>query len=830
MAKSTITERTYYPFLIEVIQKIGGKGVQEVRFNSYPDIVFELSDFQWILSVKVGEDSKTIKDAFLQYMRHKDESGINFGILLLLPELMKQIPAKEDYLRKTIQTVSVTSLIDTPLIKEEIRNRTFPEMINLIKDDLKKRLLIKEKSYYSLPLVISLLKEQVSEMMQDISLDENTLLRIITNKDLLIDIGHLKPKEAEYTANFLASYIFMSQVLFLRLFVAQRSDALLYIPSKPITHHSIRESFKKILEINYRPIYSVDVLDVITEKFLKDTFDLIWGLEIENARYELPGRIFHELMPSDIRKMLAAFYTRPVAAEILAKLVISRQNERVFDPASGSGTILVSAYRQKLDIFEKEGKFGNPHKRFCEEEIFGADIMPFAVHLTSANLAAMDATTTINRTQIIQGDSLQLGIGKSYKSGINQLSLLTEIPEVKTTKGEIQKISIENIDTVLMNPPFTKVERGIKKFVSMEHYNDICGGEIGLWGHFIALSNVFLKDDGNFGAVIPINILRGRESAKVRSIIFNDWSPIYIIKAAVNYGFSEWSEYRDVLCIAKKNKPHPDHKVKFCLIKKDLTKLNSKDTEMLVKNIKDHEFIRTNDLDINSYNLRNIKNKFNNLMWFCGGINFSYRDQIVNFIHKFDDILDNPPKDYFSEGYRPVPKGVSQFLFLTRNINISRIRKAFLWFDKEETKRVVAISALGINYEFNKKILLPSLRTTVGLSNMEITNNWDYIVFEHNDEIKRLCMATGFNLNSNFNWSKFWSNLKNEAKYKKTNLVVSHRINPFSPSTSLIAFYSENEIFPSNQVTIINEKNPKFAKAICVILNSIIFLTQFFLL
>jgi hypothetical protein len=58
--------------------------------------------------------------------------------------------------------------------------------------------------------------------------------------------------------------------------------------------------------------------------------------------------------------------------------------------------------------------------------------------------------------------------------------------------------------------------------------------------------------------VIPISLLRGRETDKVREFVFSNWTPIYILKSTFNYGFSERAEYRDVLFIARKSKPPQD--------------------------------------------------------------------------------------------------------------------------------------------------------------------------------------------------------------------------------------------------------------------------------
>lgn len=249
--------------------------------------------------------------------------------------------------------------------------------------------------------------------------------------------------------------------------------------------------------------------------------------------------------------MLAAFYTRPQAAELLAHLTITEASDTVFDPACGSATILIAAYRQKHEL---AGPCSRDHRRFCEHEIFGADIMPFAVHLATANLAAMEPGTIITRTQIIHGDSLKFSRGHHYRSGL-QPGMPGLLPAARVgymAKGEEYEVDLEPTDVVLMNPPFTKVERGIAQYVDMQRFSGVVGGEVGLWGHFLRLADDFLKTDGMFGGVIPISIMRGRESEKVREFLFRQWTPLYLIKATGNYGFSEWAEYPDILVIARK--------------------------------------------------------------------------------------------------------------------------------------------------------------------------------------------------------------------------------------------------------------------------------------
>jgi len=808
---------------MEVIQAKGGSSVQEVEYNSVPDILFELGSRPWLLSVKIGEELSTLKNAFLQYLRHKEESGIEFGILLLLPESVRKVRVSEAEIKEAIQKLPVTALIDADFVKEEVRDRTFPELIDFLIEEVLARLDSRRPTYYPLTLVISLLRQQVMEMMEEIAIEEETILRIITDRDLLMDLGKLESHHAEAVARFLASYIFLSQVLFLRLLATARLDIQ---PVHPVSRNTLRKAFSKILDINYRPIYEVDVLDVIPGRYIEETFNLIRGLAIEHIRYELPGRIFHELMPSQIRKMLAAFYTRPQAADLLARLTIPKAEATVFDPACGSGTILTSAYRVKSELWKKEGKVGDPHRRFCEEEIIGADIMPFAVHLTSANLAAMNPAISIERTQVLQGDSLCLE-PKTYLAGL-QLGFFPETPKAKTAKGEEYEVELKPVDVILMNPPFTKVERGIRRFVDMERFSSRCGGEVGLWGHFVILADYFLKDKGMFGAVLPINVLRGRESAKIRKLLFEEWTPLYILKPTRNYGFSEWAEYRDVLFIAQKEKPKPDHQVKFCLIKRDLTKLTELDIKHIADQVMNHSRLRNDDLvDIDSHKLSDVKKRFNNMMWFCGAADFYHRDLIEQFVHKVMKNLTLFPRgDRFCKtGYR-LQEGLAKILFLTRHLEDTRIEKAFLSFSSEGEEIIQARSPLGTIYEIEKNCLKSSLRTPVGVRTMDLSDACDYIAQQPYRELERVCRAARVKLPR----GEFWRFLPKRLSGVETHLAITRRINPFSPDNYLIAFFSLTPFSPSDQMNIIIEPDTKRARALCLILNSIVFLAQFFLL
>jgi type I restriction-modification system DNA methylase subunit len=833
-----ITEKSLYSAIQKVLAEFGAKVVVEPRKITEPDFVIDWLGERWLMSVKIGDIGrlKFIKDAFIQLFNElRDFSdvlrGSNRAILLIYPENIKEIKLEHVEIERAVRERAVYAIVLQPQM--ELR-APLPIVLKNVEETLRRRIPIT----LSLKTVTSLLKAQIEEIMSEVKFDEG-LMNVIKNPELFFGINPVEKDPARRcevlrnVLSFLGAYIFLSQALFLRLYYEKAPTILENIDPRDISKDTARKLFDKLKRINYKPIFEVDVLDYVYEKLISNTFKLLFALQIDNIRHELPGRLFHELMPDNVRKLLAAFYTRPIAAYLLAQLTIDDPNVTVFDPACGSGTILAMAYRRKLELWKE---LGNPHRKFCEEHIFGCDIMPFAVHLTNANLIAMDPLTTVNYTQIIQKDSLQLVPFVKVVPGLKTMTEYTaggrEINvkvNVYSRTGELVEIFLRPVDVVLMNPPFTKVERGIKKYINTEKFEDIVGGEVGLWGCFVALADMFLKEEGVFGAVLPINVLRGRESRNVREIIFKQWLPLYVIKPSRNYGFSEYAEYRDILMIAKKTHRRPEnHKVKFCIIKKDLNELTDEEAKRIAELIKSSDKLRSNLLDVESHPLQDVYRRFENMMYFIAGPSLSGSEVLRCIIEEAEKLFKPFPPNYFREGYGPRPKNSSKFMFITRP-GEGRLDEAFLALENETNETLTATTPAGVQkFTFSKKHFLPALRTPVGLKKMNVTKLHDYVAKEPYENIDKVMNLSNFKevekINKNY-WEKY---VKGEFERSSTHVTVVRRVNPYSPAQSLIAFNSQCPLIVSDLFHAINEANEEVRKAITVLLNSIFSLAYIF--
>ena len=132
-------------------------------------------------------------------------------------------------------------------------------------------------------------------------------------------------------------------------------------------------------------------------------------------RHDLAGRVFNRLISE--RKLLAAFYTSIPASTLLAGLALSPNKWasinwgntedisklRVVDPACGTGTLLMAAYRQ---VVQNHASAAGPilgdalHKALVERVIMGADVVQSGIHLTAATLAAMSPSVRFEQMQL----------------------------------------------------------------------------------------------------------------------------------------------------------------------------------------------------------------------------------------------------------------------------------------------------------------------------------------------------------------------------------------------------------------------------------------------
>ena len=357
------------------------------------------------------------------------------------------------------------------------------------------------------------------------------------------------------------------------------------------------DQWDAILDIDYYPIFNMarSVVSELSGVTAADVLDecartaerlLVMGTV---GRHDLAGRIFNQLIAE--RKLLAAFYTSIPAATLLAGLALSperwpgmdwsdaaRLRElRVVDPACGTGTLLMAAYQQ---IMQNRSGFGGPapddaalHRALVEHTLFGADVVPSAIHITAATLAAMSPSVGFQEMQL---HSLIMGVDKESvaKRGpfgrrprdikLGSLDWLQDEEAQSSFSATLEQIGAigsagklverPRADLVISNPPYTRrgsdggkgealarvldvpesdaetrkaVTRRTSQLLKGTAANQIAGHA----ASFTVLADRLVKPGGRVALVLPVTALAGESWRRVRAMLANRYAIELVISS-----------------------------------------------------------------------------------------------------------------------------------------------------------------------------------------------------------------------------------------------------------------------------------------------------------
>jgi hypothetical protein len=408
-------------------------------------------------------------------------------------------------------------------------------------------------------------------------------------------------KERGETLRLGAAFLFVNQIFFYVLLSREGQEHGKGGDFPPIAEDDMGNPeklngvyFKKVHDKNYEPIYGTIVAPFFkgpkAQEACADVVRSIVALAPGIGKRDLAGQVFQTLIPASIRKPLGAHYTNPRAAELLAGLSIDRYDARVIDPACGSGTLLVAAYHRKMLIGISQGRKPEVlHKAFVEREVTGLDAMAFAAHLAAVNLALQQPLTETEHVRIATTDSTLLRpntslerVETSLPTGLRDARLDHDFstPRRKKARGPIQMkkgtpqgFVVGKVDTVIMNPPFTRwstmnpdYRDGMRKRFADEspEFSKLLVKRPGQHLFFLLLAHLFLERGGKIAAVIPQSTFHEAAYQQWVRFLVENYSVHYIVVGLARASFSEQSALSECLVVAAKGVPKAGHK--FTLI------------------------------------------------------------------------------------------------------------------------------------------------------------------------------------------------------------------------------------------------------------------------
>jgi hypothetical protein len=805
-------------------------GVKKGQF----DILLFINDLKFVLELEIGKGFPKFAEGIVQANGYKERLNADGIVILMYPEQVRKIVTSQQDITDIALGFNPQALILSSILNDSYKEINIVTLAQILKAQAAKAILTVSPNLVVNALrdcvqsISLLLKKKMGISMPSVDpvVGSFDLFKILAGEEEKID--KKKERELQIATCDLTSYILINQLLLYQLL----STPLNLSPMKEVKSFSELSRFlKEVTDVNYKAVYSVDVIQTLPATALTEINTVIIALRTIKPEYiphDLLGRVFHEFLPFETRKLLGAFYTKPIAAEILAGITIDKGNEIVIDPACGSGTLAVAAYRHKMFLDPQRS-----HRNIVEKEIIGIDIMPFAAHLAALNLTLQNVLQTTDKTQVGIGNSLDIKPGNQLSPLPRQLKMFAE--PVKTVDTDILRNSSlgfklpSKIDSAIMNPPFTRKERLTQEMKGI--FLDSFKKPQNYWAYFLAFSDGLLDKGGKIGAVLPRDFIAGQYSEDVREWLFKNenYNLRYIVKTVNEIAFSENARFRDFLVVLEKA-----HNLESCgviYLKKKQSEMSIEEAREIALRIrKSPEGRIYEDDDIFTYwvKQKDIIQSWKNLLPFVG----ISQPRNIKPINKFRSTLQEKTKTNLVplrkanvkviRGIEPVSEGLLSALFVMRPIHPKRLGRSLLILQKEGKSNITAgIKETGAILTIPKKIILPGLKTHAYVNRYDIGPICDWMIQEDFDGFEKVRRYTATKRID-------FGGVKNQISKRISYLFLSRRINFGAPGTKVLSFYSDFEMIPGKAFWSLTTDIDR-SKIYCVWFNSIISIIQMLL-
>ncbi|MBL1215072.1 MAG: SAM-dependent DNA methyltransferase [Ignavibacteriae bacterium] len=302
---------------------------------------------------------------------------------------------------------------------------------------------------------------------------------------------------------------------------------------------SLFEYFAEARRIDYHAIFKPYFTDIISfsnvvSNAVSKLIKVINEFDFKILPSDVIGKILENLVPKEEKQKFGQYFTSEILADIVSFPAITSAQDIIFDPTSGTGSFLNSAYKiLKYFGIQKHSQLLN--------QIWGNDISHFPAILSVVNLYKQNVLETDNFPRVMREDFFNLlpGATKIFPDSNNYLNQI--------------EMSIPTFNSIISNFPFIRQE-DIPNEVMTEHFREQfestqqaflpdnsfkINERSDYFTYCIYNSFRFLNEEG-FISAITSNAWLGKEyGIQFKKFILDNFHIKYVIKSSAEHWFAD---------------------------------------------------------------------------------------------------------------------------------------------------------------------------------------------------------------------------------------------------------------------------------------------------
>lgn len=292
---------------------------------------------------------------------------------------------------------------------------------------------------------------------------------------------------------------------------------------------------------DYDTVFELDVGDEYP--FLSDAAVPEWrtlvrsldAYDFATIPLEVIGAMYEQLISPEERHRYGQHYTQPAVVDLINAFTIRAGSANVLDPACGGGTFLVRAYARKRQLDEQQD-----HTALLAS-LYGCDLLRYAAHLSTINLAIRDLIDDENYPRIHHGDFLDVTANTVFAEQPIRIAA-GGLP----TEHRRLHVSPRMFDAIVGNPPYIEskeiqqnrrvayVELARREWPGYEWDN---GSDILVW--FFTHSATFLRDRGYLSLLTQAAWVDGEYGIPLRHWMLDHFKIVALIETEAEPWFSD---------------------------------------------------------------------------------------------------------------------------------------------------------------------------------------------------------------------------------------------------------------------------------------------------